>query len=120
MKTKTYTEGYPGDAEFAIVDDVMNVNHKPHVPVIGTKHVVWASDHNGGMLSGDCPIPCAHPGCQLRLDQHTSDRVAFVKLQRNTNNAEMQEWMKSLLPWTEKHKIDGFCFVENKGYRVSK
>lgn len=36
---------------FAHVDSVTNVNHNPHPFMVGTKNVVYASDHNGGMLT---------------------------------------------------------------------
>lgn len=111
-------------SEFAYVDAVINVNFDPHPFTVGPEHVVYASDHCGGMLGEDVmrKIPCANgghrlagiPRCNLPYEAHKSDKVAFIKLTRNASKEEMQEWLKSIVPWMESEKIDGVTFVETK------
>ncbi len=105
-------------SDFAFVDSITNINFKPHPYTIGPKHVEAAQKY-GGILDEEVikEIKCAVPHCQLSYGQHTSDRVAFVKLTRNCSNEEMQEWLKDLVNnWipTQKPKIDGFGFVETE------
>jgi hypothetical protein len=100
--------------EFAEIVEVINVNFKPHPYVIGGRHVALASDKYGGMLTEDVlrQVPCASTGCTLSFDNHKSDKVAFVRLKRHTKQAELQEWLRSLLGWAEENKLDGFAFLE--------
>ena len=107
------------ECEFARIKSVMRVNHKPHPFMVGTKHIVHASDHNHGMLGEDTmrAIPCAMRGYHASYDQHTSDKVAFVELKRDCSAAEMQEWLKSIFPELEPESVDGFAFIE--GYKIA-
>ncbi len=111
-------KNYP-KTDFAFVDDVEHVNYKPHPFTVGTRHVAYASDHNGGMLTQDVveKFPCAYRNCSLPYAAHTSDHVAFVKLTRDATNEEVGAWLKSLIPWTEERKIDGFGFIKT-GFRI--
>ena len=107
-------------SEFGFVDKVMNVNRKPHPYMIGVAHVTLASKHGGMLTEEVCrEVQCAHPGCTVSYDQHTSDRVAFVKFTRDCTNTEAQDWLKTLVPICEEHKVDGFAFVET-GFKVIK
>ena len=100
---------------FFVVRSITNVNHKPHRYVIGARHVGFASNNYGGMLSESaltdsrCP-KCAHPYCILPYKEHTSDRVLMLSLVRNLTNEEAQKALQSL-PLKE-NEIDGVCFVE--------
>jgi hypothetical protein len=116
---ETYKADYPGDSDFGVVDDVMNVNHRPHPFTIGARHVAYASDHCGGILDERAmrTIPCAANKCKLSYDQHTSDRAALVKLTRNVSNKEAAAWLSGLKEWCAKHKIDGFAFIDT-GFRI--
>lgn len=121
MKEPEELEGYPGDvSEVAWVDNVGGVNHKPHQFMIGPSHIVHASKYHGGMLDEATleALPCAAPGCRRPFKEHTFDTVAFVKQKRDCTSDEMQTFLKSMVEWAEQHKIDGFVFVEHKGYKI--
>ena len=101
---------------------VIQVNFDPHPFTIGSKHVVYASDHNGGMLTQDVveKIPCAHPNCRLSYHQHKSDTVGFLQLQRNVTQGEAQTILKALVETIGESLVDGFTFVDTKEhYRIS-
>ena len=104
-----------------VFEAILAVNHKPHPYVIGPKHVAHASDHYCGRL-GEATleaIPCAFPRCNLSYDEHTFDRVCFVKLTRNASEDEAREALKALVDEFEKDKIDGVTFIETpEQYRI--
>lgn len=96
---------------------VDNVNHKPHIPVIGTKAMNYAHKYGMGIIGNDSP--CDHPGCTLKIKDHTSDKVCFLKLKRNCTNTEAQTILKALTDDIGEKFIDGFAFVETtEKYRI--
>jgi hypothetical protein len=113
-------------ADYMVIDSIESVNFKPHPYCIDTAHVVYASDHCGGILDDQAirdaerygHAHCGMRGCRLPYDQHTSDRVAFVKLLRNVTQEEARSYLLSVSDFVEKnprefgHKLDGFVFIE--------
>lgn len=102
--------------------DIMDVNHHPHPYTIGPKHIQHASDHSGGLLGEDTvqKIPCAHLNCKLSYAEHTSDKVMFLQLKRNTTDKEMHEFMDNLSKTFVEDKIDGICFIEtDEKFRIT-
>jgi len=102
---------------------VTNINHTPHPYMIGTKHIVHASNNHGGILRKETmdEIPCAHTGCNLDYDSHTSDLVCALQLRRNGNQEEANKILNFLVSDLDKKFIDGFIFIETEeGYRVQK
>jgi hypothetical protein len=106
-------------APLFVVMSIGPINHKPHPFMIGPRHVGWASDHNGGMLSEEAirraekeGIYCAQPGCRLPFDEHTCDVVVFLQFTRNATSDEAQQCLQAALPALAEHKIAGFVFVE--------
>jgi hypothetical protein len=116
---------YP-KTDFAVVEDIRDVNFRPHPYVIGSRHL----SRNDSIYLGPRQIRameqkhgpmCAYRGCNLYYDAHESDRVACVKLRRDCTNQEMKEWLKSLIDtgWCAQEKVDGFAFLETpEHYRV--
>lgn len=101
--------------DFAYVDSVEHVNHKPHPFMIGPEHF----PKNGGMFIEPEQAPCAMRGCSLMYDQHTSDYVAFVKLSRDVEDTEVSAWLCQLKleGWFANFKprpIDGVAFVKTE------
>ncbi len=97
------------------VKSIMNINHDPHPFMLGPKHISFASDKYGGRLGDACindkNFPtCSHPGCNLRYQDHKSDRVLFLYLTKDIDNDEGDDILKKI-PLTE-NKIDGICFIE--------
>lgn len=100
---------------------IQQVNHKPHIYMIGTRHVVHASDNCGGML-GDATlesIPCAQPQCGLFYKDHTSDQVAFLQSIKNSTNDEANIALKAIVKKLGEEFVDGFAFVESK-FKITK
>lgn len=95
--------------------DIHSVNHRPHPFMVGPQHVAAAQKY-GGMLGEPVlkEVPCAHPGCRLSYEDHTSDTVAFLKLKRNVENKEAGEVLgdPTLKKIMTLHKVDGYCFVD--------
>lgn len=100
---------------------VNNVNHKPHPYVIVPKHIKYATERSGGMLTEDVcrAVQCAHPKCNLRYDEHIFDKVLFVQLKRDAENTEVVKALQSIRPIVEENGIVGYAFVDTKNkYRV--
>lgn len=95
---------------------IQYVNHKPHIYMIGTKHVAHASDNHGGMLGDETleSIPCAQPECGLFYKDHTSDQVAFLQSIKNSTNDEASIALKAIVKELGEKFVDGFAFVESK------
>lgn len=111
------------ETDFAFIKNVTSINHKPHPFTVGTRHVVEASEHHGGILGEEVmrKIACAHRNCTLSYDQHTSDKVALVQQKRNCTTQEMQTWLKNLVEagWATEVGIDGFVFLDTpEHYRI--
>ena len=107
------------DNDIFLVAKCDSVNFNPHPYTIGTKHVVFASDHHSGLL-GDTALDafekqggkCAHPNCYLKRAEHTHDNVVFLQLKRNANQEEVRTEMKKMLLPVEKMGYQGFGFFE--------
>ena len=109
-------------SEFFEVMKVDHVNHRVknysgskdgnHPFVIGSKHM---ANSTGMYLDPSC-APCAH--CGYSYEDHESDTVMFVKLQRESDGDEVkltkpeQKLLKSIGPKMEELKIDGLVFVK--------
>lgn len=103
---------------------IENCNFKPHPYCIGSSHL----EHSDGILSESSidhmeryhGVKCGVRGCNLKRSEHTSDRVAFLKIKDldpsidKVNLTEPQkavlasEGMKAIFAT---HKIDGVAFV---------
>jgi hypothetical protein len=59
-------------------------------------------------------VPCAHPRCTISYAEHTSDRVCFLKLKRDTTNKELSEALKALVDILGEKYLDGFSFIETE------
>lgn len=95
--------------------DVMDINHKPHPYMIGSRHVAHAADHCGGMLGETTlkAIPCAHPGCHLSYKDHTSNKVIPLELVRNATNAEVKAALQLAVDaGMEADGVEGFIFIK--------
>lgn len=108
---------------FALMS-IQNVNHVPHPYMVGPRHVAYASDKNGGMLTEEVAekVPCATPGCNLPYSEHTSDKVVFLKLKRNVDQIQVKTILENLIKELDfkKNGIDGFSFVEtDEKYRIT-
>jgi len=106
-----------------IAKDIAGINHRPHPVTIGTKHITYAADHCGGMLTQDVieKIGCAHPKCKLPVSEHTSDTVLFLQLTRNLENKEAGKELFAIKKQMIADKIDGVLFVDDKKkFRIAK
>jgi len=125
---------------FIEVKNIQDVNHKPHPYCITEKHVAYVSDHYNGMLStqavqslekekgrGMCGMYISPDGkqisnghksgwkrCDKYYDEHTSNRVMFIKLKQNVDKETFRKAMKILVPEFKKDKIDGISLIETK------
>ena len=103
------------DSAMISLEDIHKVNFKPHPFMIGVKHVSYAAEHNGGMLTQDIidKIPCAQKGCNLSSKEHTCDTVLFVKLAKNLTEVELRNELLKLKDSMIANSIDGVAFIES-------
>lgn len=100
---------------YFIVKSITNVNYDPHPFMIGPKHIGFASDKYAGILGDSCindkNFPtCSYPNCDLKYQDHKSDRVIMLSLVKDITNDDGNRILKSL-PLID-NKIDGVVFVE--------
>ena len=113
---KKYQEKYFKDTDLFSLENITAVNHKPHPYTVGSKHIAHAAANHSGML-GDATlkaVKCAHPGCILSYEEHTSDTVMFIKLKRHMTHAEANGFLLSIKEDMEADKLDGIAFIETK------
>lgn len=106
---------------------VENINYKPHPYCIGSAHVVFASDHFGGMLGRPAiehaerkGIKCGMKGCHVKFEDHTSDTVVLVKIRKDVADRKckltdldgVKVWWENAESVCKKLGIDGFAFVK--------
>jgi hypothetical protein len=117
---ETLAVQYFASQDIIHVKSVLNVNHKPHPYMIGPKHISYAADHCCGMLTEEVckKVPCAMSLCDYSYEEHTSDTVLFLQLQRNCTGKEVNPILKGLVE-TYPDLVDGVAFVETEEhYRI--
>lgn len=105
----------PQLSELFTVMSVMDVNYKPHIPMIGLETMKYAKRKNSPFLTGEAP--CSHPGCDLKIKDHTSDHIIFIKRKQVDGSKFTQEekdLLRKIVPEMEKYGCDGFAFISNK------
>lgn len=124
----TLLPAIPEGAAFSI-HDIDNVNPKPHPFCITEKHVAYAADHNGGRLDESVcnKFPCGigrsgspirnQQPCTLRFEEHTSERVVFIKVVWDGPIKDvpgLYDWLKAAsdIIAAGNIKVDGFAFVK--------
>lgn len=91
---------------------VHNVNHKPHPFTIGPKHITGDSMYLGKDIMRE--KGCAHPGCDVSYDNHTSDCIAFLVEIRHSTQEEKSDALKAAFVEGCEEHVDGFAFVESE------
>jgi len=93
----------------------------PHPYCIGTKHVVYASDHCNGMLGNEAieaaekhGARCYMKGCNLRFDEHEIVLLVHCGLDTEGEEAkkELHDWLLSIKDTATENKYAGFVFVK--------
>jgi hypothetical protein len=115
-ETLTYFQGLLDEAGIFKASGIHEENHRPHTFTVGPKHVAYAADNNGGVLSEEIceKIGCAHKGCNLSYEEHESDKTLFLQLKKD---AEQEDANKELLKIKDallENKIDGVAFVDTE------
>lgn len=98
------------------VSGIHEVNHKPHPYTVGPKHVSYAAEHNGGVLSEEIcqKIKCTHPKCNLDYTDHKSDKTMFLQLRRNALESEVQSELVKIKDNLIEYGIDGVAFADTE------
>ena len=96
----------------------------PHPFCITPRHVTYAADRCGGMLTEvaikDSRAPCGVRNCQLGYDEHKSQMTLFITVPDNRNlNAidGLHAYLMAIKDKATELGIDGFAFPNRK--RVS-
>ena len=82
-------------------------NHKPHQFTVGAKHQIAAEKENEGVMTEEIlqRIRCEHLYCNLRYDEHTSDKTLILQLTRDATEQEVNEELLKLKPSITEHKV---------------
>jgi len=83
--------------------------------MIGPEHITYASKNHNGMLGEETvkKVRCAHSGCNLSYDDHTSDLVAFLQARKEMSKSQANISLKHIVDNIDKNLVDGFAFVES-------
>ena len=103
--------------EFTVMS-IDTINHKPHPYCITPQHLkhnphsIYLGEEQIQQMESTRGSMCGVPGCNLKYDKHTSDKVCALQLTRNLTQKEAQDKLKSVLDILSENKIDGFMFVD--------
>ena len=107
---------------------VEDINHKPHPFCIGPEHIQkYALDTSKGCAmrvnsSGDWTTgyKSGYTKCGLSVDEHTSDKVAFLQLLRDGTCDEASKILKDLVDQLGENFVEGFVFVDtDEKFRIN-
>jgi hypothetical protein len=101
---------------------INNINEKPHRFTIGPQHIKHAAEKHSGMLGLETlkAVQCAYPRCTTSYDEHTSNKVLFLQLQRNGSNEEANVELKKIVDIMKENDIEGIVMVESDPeYRIT-
>jgi len=91
-------------------------NHKPHQFTVGAKHQIAAEKENEGVMTEEIlqRIRCEHLYCNLRYDEHTSDKTLILQLTRDATEQEVNEELLKLKPSITEHKVISLAFADTE------
>jgi hypothetical protein len=105
---------------------------EPHLYCIGSRHVNYAHDKYGGMLSADAirdaerysKAHCEMRGCRLPYDDHKSQLVVVVVVQNDAQKSlndvpGLHAWLLSVKGVATANGIEGFMFPTEEQERRS-
>ena len=94
-------------------------NYKPHQFRVGAKHQV-AADKNKGVMTEEIleKIPCEHLYCDLKYEEHTSDKTLVLQLTKDTEQSDAMNELVKIKPLIEEYKIKAVKFADSvEGYK---
>ena len=95
-------------------------NHKPHQFTVGAKHQLAAEKENKGVLTEEiCQrIRCEHPHCNLRYEEHTSDKILILQLKRDAEQVDVMNELVKIKALMLDNKIIATQFANTEeGYK---
>lgn len=98
------------DNDLFLAKNIIDINHKPHLFMIGAKHIEAAGKFIDEHVCRK--VGCAHPGCNIPYDKHTHDTVLCLQLKRNGTQEEANAALMPLGAILTEDKIDGLLFIE--------
>jgi len=111
--------------EFTVMS-IGNINHKPHPYCITPQHLkhnphsIYLGEEQIQQMESSRGSMCGVSGCNLKFEQHISDKVAFLQLTGNLTQQQAHEKLQSVTDICTEYKIDGFTFVETpEQFRIS-
>ena len=103
---------YPSTEKYRVVDTL----GVPHPYTIGPKHVAYAADRHGGMLSEHTieegerrGIHCAHPRCTLSYKEH--EQALVVECKEPHDLEGLRAYLQSIKEETERNGYVGFVLL---------
>ena len=108
---------------------IESINWRPHMPMVGVKHIAEASDRHGGKISHDVfdKVGCQHQDhrggsfCGLKYDEHACDIAMMLQLKQHRTNSQVKTMLSELGTYLEGNGIDGIVFVDTpERYRIAK
>ncbi len=111
--------GESEDGNFKVVD-TMGV---PHGFCLTPRHISWAANKYGGMLTrqavAESGAPCGIKGCTLTVWEHKTallvsclQPVAYPETKEN--NKEVEKYLRSIVDQCIKEDYSGFVFLDSK------
>ena len=98
------------DTDFFSVRDTMGV---PHPFCIDTRHVSYAADHCGGILTKEAiegsGAPCGMKNCNLTYNEH---EIALAINCKSKDNELLQDYLLSIKEQCEKDNYAGFVLID--------
>ena len=111
--------GQSDEGNFKVVDTI----GVPHPFCITTRHVAYAADRHGGMLTKSAIShsggPCGMKGCTLSIHEHETALLVSClgplnpKEDRKKAHPELQEYLKKIVDQCKEEGYAGFSFLDS-------
>ena len=109
-----------GDDSMLSAKGFIEENHRPHQFRVGAKHQLAAEKENEGVMTEEiCQrIPCEHLHCNLKYEEHTSDKMLILQLTRDAEQADVMNELVKVKALITDHDIKNVQFADTEeGYQ---
>ena len=91
-------------------------NYRPHQFTVGYKHQNAAQKENKGVMTEEIlqRIPCEHLYCNLKYEEHTSEKKLILQLTRDATTVEVNEELIKIKPAMQENDVKSAAFADTE------
>jgi hypothetical protein len=89
-------------------------NHRPHQFTVGAKHQLAAEKENKGVMTEEIlqRIPCEHLYCNMKYEEHTTEKTVVLQLTRDATSVEVNEELVKIKSLMQDNNVKSAAFAD--------